>query len=141
MRWEMRPFDELMREELIRAAFDFDRPQPAAGWAAFKSFVAQPIAGQKTVTIGFSCSHAADRDQTLWLEFARQLEDEVSGLGQKCGCGFSRPVPIDLAGTEKRNWCWPEHGTLEQWFRDVEAMPEFKRCAELDGWRFEGYSL
>jgi hypothetical protein len=141
MRWEMRPFDELMRQELIRASFDFDRPQPARAWAAFKSFVMHPVAGQRTVTIGFSCSHAADRDQTLWIEFARQLEDEVSGIGQNCGCGFSRPVPLDLAGVEKGNWWWPEHGTLEEWFLVVEAMPEFNRCAELDGWRFEGYSL
>ena len=141
MRRATRPFDELMRQELVRASFAFDRPRPAAGWAAFKSFVARPVPGQKRVTIGFACAHAADRDDTLWLEFARQLEDEVSGDGHKCGCGFSRPVPTDLAGLEKGNWWWPEHGSLEQWFGDVEAMPEFKRCAELDGWRFEGYSL
>ena len=141
MRWKMRQFDELMRGELVRASFDFDRPQPSVGWNAFKSFVVQPVAGQKTLTVGFSCSHTADRDSTLWLEFARQLEDEIAGIGQNCGCAFRRPGPAELSGIDKANWWWPEHGTVEQWFRNVEAMPEFKRCAELDGWRFEGYSL
>lgn len=141
MRWEMRPFDELMRRELVRESFDFDHPQPSAGWRAFRSFVIQPVAGQKTVTVGYSCSHAADRDSTLWLEFVRQLEDEVTGIGQNCGCAFSIPVPADLSGVERANWWWPEHGTIAQWFRDVEAMPEFRRCAEVEGWRFESYSL
>ena len=141
MRWAMRPFDELMRDSLARASFDFDRPHPLVAWEAFKSFVVQPVPGQKTVTIGFTCYHASDRDQTLWLEFARQLVDEASGIGQNCGCGFSRPVPADLNVIDKGNWWWAEHGTIAQWFRDVEAMPEFRRCVELDGWRFEGYSL
>jgi hypothetical protein len=137
----MRPFDEMMRSELVRASFDFDCPQPLVAWEAFKVFVVRPVPQQKTITIGFSCYHAADRDQTLWFEFARQLEDEASGIGQNCGCGFSRPVPVDLNGIDKGSWWWAEHGTIEQWFRDVEAMPEFKRCAELDGWRFEGHAL
>lgn len=137
----MRPFDELMRSALVRASFDLDCPQPLVAWDAFKSFVVLPVPGQKTITVGFTCYHASDRDQTLWLEFARQLEDEASGIGQNCGCGFSRVVPVDLNGIDKGNWWWAEYGTIEQWFRDVEAMPEFKRCIELDGWRFEGYSL
>ncbi|CAA9523790.1 MAG: hypothetical protein AVDCRST_MAG91-2364 [uncultured Sphingomonadaceae bacterium] len=141
MQWVMQPFDDLMRGELVRASFDFERPQPSTGWSAFKSFVAQPLPGHKTLTVGFACSHAADRDSTLWLEFARQLEDEVTGIGHNCGCAFSRLVPADLSGIEEENWWWSEHGTVEEWFRDVEAMPEFKRCVELDGWRFEGYSL
>ena len=138
---DMRPFDELMRAELARAAFDFDRPRPSVAWGAFKSFVARPIAGQKTLSLGFSCSHAADRDSTLWLQYARQLEDEVTGIGQACGCAFSRTVPRDLIGVERANWWWPGHGTVDQWFRDVEAMPEFAGCTALDDWRFEGYSL
>src|SRR4051812_44174071 len=98
MRWEMRPFDELMRSELVRASFDFDRPQPQVAWDAFKSFVGRPVPGQKTITVGFTCYHASDRDQTLWLEFARQLGDEANGIGQNCGCVFSRAVPVDLNG-------------------------------------------
>ena len=136
-----RPFDDLMRQELLRASFDFDRPAPAVGWKAFKSFVLKPVPGQKTIAIGFSCHHAVDRDQTLWLEFARQLEDEATGIGQNCGCGFSRTVPADLNGVNKGNWWWAEHGTSDQWFLEVEPMPEFKRCAALEDWRFEGYSL
>jgi hypothetical protein len=137
----MRPFDELMRRELVRASFDFDCPQPSIGWNAFKAFVLQPVPGQKTITVGFSCYHAGDRDQTLWLEFARQLEDEATGVGQNCGCGLSRPVPVDLDGVNKANWWWAKHGTLDQWFLEVESIPEFKRCAALKDWRFEGYSL
>lgn len=130
-----------MRRELVRASFDFDRPQLLVGWEAFKSYVLQPVPGKKTITVGFSCYHAADRDRTLWLEFPREFEDTATGLGQKCGCGFSRPVPADLVGVDKANWWWAEHGTLGDWFREVEATPEFIRCSALEDWRFEGYSL
>ena len=140
MNCEQRPFDELMRQELLRADFDFTNANLIAAWRAFKSFIVRPIDGQKTITIGFTCYHAADRDRTLWLEFARQLEDD-SGIGQNCGCGFSRPVPDDLDGVDKGKWWWPEHGTVDQWIRDIETMPEFVRCVALEDWRFEGYSL
>ena len=91
MRWAMRPFDELMRDSLARASFDFDRPHPLVAWEAFKSFVVQPVPGQKTVTIGFTCYHASDRDQTLWLEFARgrkrgQEPKRMAG-SRRGGCG------------------------------------------------------
>lgn len=137
----MRPFDQLILSELARASFDFERPRPLVAWEAFKSFVVRPIPGQKTISIGFSCYHSSDRDQTLWLEFARQLEDEASRIGQNCGCGFSRPVPADLNGINKSSWWWAEHGTIEQWFRDVESTPAFNLCIALDGWRWEVYSL
>jgi hypothetical protein len=104
MQPDMRPFDEQMRQELVRVSFDFDRPAPAIGWRAFKAFSLQPVAGQKTVALGFSCYHASDRDQTLWFHFARQLEDESTGVEQNCGCAFSRPVPPDLAGFVSLLW-------------------------------------
>jgi len=137
---KIRPFDDLMRQELIRANFDFDRPRPAAAWEAFKLFIRQPIPGQQTVTVGFTCCNIADRDRTLWLEFARQLKDDA-GFGHNCGCAFSRPVPDDLRAVDKGNWWWPQHGSLDQWIRDVETIPEFIRCVALPDWRFEGYSL
>ena len=136
----MRPFDQIMRDELIRVGFDFDRPDPEIAWRAFKSFVGRSIPAHKTITVGFSCEHVEDRDETLWLEFARQLQDEA-GTGQKCGCGFSRPVTPRFIGVARGNWWWPEHGTLDGWFREVEAMPEFAGCLALPGWRFVGYSL
>lgn len=136
-----RPFDELMRRELSRAGFDPAHPQPAVAWEAFKSFLGQPVPGQKTITAGFTCSNYPDRDDVLWLEFARNLEDEESGVGQNCGCALTCRAPEDLMGAATSHWWWEEHGSLDEWFRVVEAMPVFLRCLEIQGWRLEGHSV
>jgi hypothetical protein len=137
----MQPIEEQMRRELVRVSFDLERPKPALAWEAFKAYLTRGIVGQKTLMTGFSCYHDADRDQTLWLEFARRLADEVTGVGRNCGCGFSRTVPGDLIGVDKGNWWWAEDSTLEEWLGEVESMAEFKCCLALEDWRFEGYSL
>jgi hypothetical protein len=136
-----RAFDELMRQELSRAGFDPKAPRPAAAWEAFKAFVVRPVPGQKTITIGFTCYQDDRRDETLWLGFARRMEGEVDGVGGDCGCAFSSPVTEGLTGFEVENWWWAEHGSLDDWYAEVEAMPVFRKCMEATGWRFEGYSL
>lgn len=43
-------------------------------------------------------------------------------------------------GASTSHWWWAEHGSLDEWFRVVEAMPVFVRCLEIQEWHFEGYS-
>ncbi len=136
-----RPFDRIMNGELNRAGFDARRPDPRVAWAAFKAFAVQPLPDVRTVTVGFTCDHDDSRDRTVWMRFARLLEDPDTGNGHDCGCGFSRDVPADLVGIAARDWWWAEHGSLADWFARVEAMPAFVRCVAAADWRWEGFSL
>lgn len=129
-----------MQDELRRAAFDFDRPRLDVAWQAFKAFIRGPMSGHRTVTIGVACEHYGDRDNILWLEFVRQLEDESTGIGENCGAAFTCVVPPDMINFSSRNWWSAEHGTLEGWITEVESMSDFKRCLAIKGWTWRGYS-
>src|SRR5262245_40519920 len=104
-----------MRSCLLATGFDYAQPDPKVAWAAFQNFAVQPLDGTVTVNVGVEIYHAADRDDVLWLEFARTLED-ANGTTWHCGCLLSRPVPVELIGVSEEFWWWAEYGPLSEWF-------------------------
>lgn len=134
---EIETAEEVMRCELEAAGFDPARPDPRVAWAAFRRFISRPLPGLTTVTVGVECVNYDDRDDVLWLEFARSLE-APDGAGWNCGCLFSRTTPAELSGVSESLWWWAEHGTLAEWAADVGRLPAISACLALDGWRFEG---
>ena len=110
-----------------------------SAWSAFQQFVRAPLDGVVTVTVGIELSQAGDRDGILWMSFLRNVE-EPDGSGWSVGCSLSRRTPPELADVQESRWWWAEHGTIEQWISEVEAMPVFAACVALDGWRWEGFS-
>lgn len=128
-----------MRVALAAVGFDYARPDPRAAWAAFRDFITRALPGLATISVGVECYNAEDRDDVLWLEFARVLE-RPGGSGCKCGCLLSRPVPAHLLGISQSLWWWKEHGTLAAWAVDAERLPAFSDCLALSGWRWEGFS-
>ena len=136
---EAQAAEAVMRQSLAAADFDFDRPDPRLAWAAFRAFAARPLPGVVTVNVGVECYNAADRDGVLWLEFARSLEGP-GGVGWRCGCLLSRPVPADLAAVSESLWWWAEHGTQVEWAAAAEQLPGFSTCLRLCGWQWEGFS-
>jgi len=131
--------DTLMQQLLLEAGFDFRHPNALSAWQAFKVFVQRPLSEGTTVTFGFECEQASDRDNTLWLSFMRHIE-EADQSGWSCGCLLSRDSPPDLLGVHDRLWWWPEHGTINQWAADVEMNAIFEHCMNLDSWKWEGFS-
>jgi hypothetical protein len=137
--------DDLMRRLLTEAGLDFDRPEPRVAWECFKRFVRLPIPGVSTLTVGFECSQADDRDDVLWLAFVRRFEEPAGhgcgGIGWSCGCLFRlTATPPPMLGANDAHWWWAEHGTIEAWAEEVERRPTFARCPALDGWAWEGFS-
>ena len=138
MKHEVEKSEKLMRNYLIQTGFDFNNPKPYLGWTSFKRFAALPVSNVKTVTIGFECINYSDRDDVLWLSFMRRFESP--DFGWSCGCLFSTSVPDDLKDKSESLWWWDEHGTLEQWTADVEAISSFEICMNLKNWKWEGFS-
>jgi hypothetical protein len=139
---EQQSAENLMAGELARVGFDFARPDPSVAWSAFKAFVIQaPPCPFRTATVGVEVSHVSDRDRTLWLAFASQLDDPRTGDSSFCGALLAREVPAFMWGVERNLWWWGEHGPLADWFSDVERLAEFTSCLSLPGWLWEGFSL
>jgi hypothetical protein len=136
---DMQAAEAMMQQSLSEVGFDFARPEPTLEWAAFRAFAARPLPGIVTINVGVECNHVADRDGVLWLELARSLEGP-GGVGWRCGCLLSRPVPVELVAVSEALWWWAEHGTLTEWAADAERLPAFAACLALDGWQWDGFS-
>jgi hypothetical protein len=130
--------DQRLRDLLTQSGFSFDRPDPQPAWAAFKRFAATPLPGLEPFAASYECFHVDDRDDVLWLSFMRRFDPVVSPFA--CGCLFSRPVPPELLSVNASDWWWPEHGTLPEWFSQVEQHRTFKLATALPGWRWEGFA-
>jgi hypothetical protein len=130
--------ERVMRDLLLGGGFAFDDPDPRRGWEAFKVFVRTSLPGLETYTVGYECLHVDDRDDVLWLSFVRRFHPDT-GVPD-CGCVFSRAVPVKLWAVNDFNWWWPEHGTLAEWFSEVERMRTFGVCTGMAGWRWEGFA-
>ena len=57
--------DELVRQALNAAKFDFARPDPRVAWEAFKAFAARDVPEFTTTPLGYSACNASDRDAVL----------------------------------------------------------------------------
>lgn len=136
-----------MRGLLLERGFSFDRPDVRCAWEAFKVFATIPMAGLPPYCVGYECEHVSDRDDVLWLSFARRSHPELAGYDQGLGyaadfgCGFSCVVPQHLWGTHESRWWWPECEFFSKWASHVENMHAFKACMDLKNWRWEGFSL
>jgi hypothetical protein len=131
--------EDLARQCLVRAGFDFAAPSPRTAWEAFKVFAEAPLADPPTITIGYEAYQASDRDRVLWLSFVRSVETS-EGLGLHVGYVLSCSAPTALVGAHDRSWWWPEQLPLEAWFAEVENRAVWRDCMAAGGWRWEGFS-
>jgi hypothetical protein len=131
--------EELARQFLVRAGFDFAAPSPQTAWEAFKAFAAAPLAEPPTTAIVYEAYQEADRDRVLWLSFVRNVET-ADGAGWHVGYVLSCSAPSALIGVHDSKWWWPENLTLEAWFAEVENSAVLRACMAVGGWRWEGFS-
>jgi hypothetical protein len=131
--------DSAMQRSLVERAFDFNRPSLQIAWSAFTEFIRMPLDGLTTVTFGAEFHQFADRDDVLWVNFMRRIQ-ELDGTGWSCGCSLSRVAPRELRGIQQSRWWWSEHGTIDEWMSDVERMRPFAEVVVLEGWKWEGFS-
>jgi hypothetical protein len=131
--------DDLVRQALNAAKFDFAWPDPRVAWEAFKAFAARDVPEFTTTTLGYSAYNASDRDAVLWLSFVRNIEQN-DGVGWHSGCVLTTSVPNALRGVDDQSWWWAEYLTLDSWFAEVEKNPVFQECLSLADWKWSGFS-
>jgi hypothetical protein len=131
--------EDLARQHLSAAGFVVDAPDPRLAWRAFRTFAVAPMASPRTTAIAYEVYQESDRDRIVWLSFVRNVESS-DGVGWHVGYVLSRPAPESLIGEQDHSWWWPEDGSLDDWFAEVERRATFAACMALDGWTWEGFS-
>lgn len=126
-----------LNEKLKAQSFKMTAPDLEIAWHVFKEFAQEPLEVWKTSQVSVEFLHWADRDDELWLEFARRLEDD-SGSAH-VGCVFTHQVPPTLYAVDD-GFYWQfsnDNRTLIEFFADVESSSEFKLCLSLNNWKWE----
>ncbi len=131
---------ERLQKQLDEMALASQAEESAFGiylsWRAFKSFVEQ-LTDEQRAGLGVEFVHFADRDNVIWAEWRINVVNEDGGEGH-VGFLWFRDVTPELFNVRKGLFYWPEcEKGLEDFWRQVEAMPAFRAALSLDGWKAE----
>ena len=112
--------------------------KPSIAWKAFKSFSIKNKQLTETSSIGIEIIQRSDCDKILWLSYMIRFEGYEYGWSS--GCLFSIASPDNLLDISSSNWWWPENEPFEKWCISVETMDLFKKCVQMNHWKWEGFS-
>lgn len=120
---------------LLKAGFNFSKPDVGLGWKVFKDFLQIRIPKLKSVSVGLECVHDLDQD-IVFLSFVRTFDE----YGY-CGCAFSHTVTQQLRKINFKDWWWPNDEGLRSWENEIEKSGALRVSTQLENWAWLGHSL
>jgi hypothetical protein len=128
-----------LRQLLVDAGFDPGRPDPAAAWAAFKRFAAEPVDVQTTELWFEADDGDPAEDSPAYFDFVRMFmhyPDEGAEWGEQITAQFTAPPSVRL-GLQRGSVQAENVADLPAWFRAVEESPSFRTGVAYTAWVFE----
>ena len=113
------------------ATFDI-RPS----WVVFKCFVEQ-LTDKQRAGFGVEIENHESNPEFLWAEWKINVVND-DGCGGQVGFLWFRNITPELLYVNQGLFYWPEcEKSLEDFWRQVEAMPAFQTALSLNEWKPE----
>lgn len=130
---DARQAETRLREMLVQAGVDPDRPDPLATWRVFGKFAAEEIDGIEPDDDGFLLWWGIYGDTQLFqLGFLRQFSFYAAGVEYdhmeqlRCTFHFAETPELQALGKGDDWWFRSEpRRTLSDWIAEMEAQPAF----------------
>lgn len=107
-----------------------------SSWRAFKGFATQ-LTDEQRAGFGVEISNHESNPELLWAEWRINVVND-DGCGGQVGFLWFRDVTPELLGINQGLFYWPQcEKSLEDFWRQVEAMPAFQVALSLDEWKPE----
>jgi len=111
-------------------------PDIHSSWRAFKSFATQ-LTDEQRAGFGIEISNHESNPDVLWAQWRINVVNDDSYEGH-VGFLWFRDVTPELLYINQGLFYWPEREkSLEDFWRQVEAMPAFQAALSLDEWKLE----
>lgn len=107
-----------------------------SSWHAFKGF-AEQLTDEQRAGFGVEISNHESNPDVLWAEWRINVLND-DGYGGQVGFLWFRDVTPELLGINQGLFYWPQcEKSLEDFWRQVEAMSAFQVALSLDEWQPE----
>lgn len=95
-------------------------------WDVFKEFAKEEVIDEEEKAILFQCGvYNFTGENLFYFDFVRQFTDEVSGI-QQLHCEFVFEPIEELKKLEASEWYFESEGEIEDFFKHIECLTEFK---------------
>lgn len=107
-----------------------------SSWRVFRTFVEQ-LTDEQRAGVGVEIENHESSPDVLWAEWRINVVNDDNYSGH-VGFLWFREVTPELLGINQGLFYWPEREkSLEDFWRQVEAMPAFQIALSLDDWKRE----
>ncbi len=129
-------------EILESITFDFKNPKPNIAWNAFKKFVAEPVECEDDGILFQAGCYNFTGETLFYFEFIRQFsindKDGEYEHMEQLHLEFTCDTTPDLIALETNLWAY-DFPSIEEFYNNVESLPEFKKGMNILNWNCEIY--
>jgi hypothetical protein len=124
-------YEVAIRRRLLKAGFDFDKPDPRSAWEIFKAFAAEPVECHDSYLLWEAAND--------YFDFVREFQhypESGAVWFEQLTIHFTCSPP-DSLGVQPVVVFSQHYPDYETFFQAVEARPEFRKGLAFGRWSAE----